>query len=118
MTGKLLQCPKAFVRTVAPAGGHVSYKPVKTGGSGGFVRDDLLFLRSEQGHFTLAFTPFCPLHATNVHAAAQCKPWQQKLRFQKNAKAQVQQHRTARAETRTARLDQASSSREHERNIY
>ena len=86
MTGKLAQCPKAF--EMKTDGGNVQFRPVKTGHGDKFAPKDLLILRSEQGHFTLAYTPFCPLHATNVHSAAQCKQWQKKLQLQKDAKAQ------------------------------
>ena len=116
MTGKLAQCPKAF--EMKTDGGNVQFRPVKTGHGDKFAPKDLLILRSEQGHFTLAYTPFCPLHATNVHSAAQCKQWQKKLQFQKDAKAQVQRHRSDRTERRADHNDQASTSRANERNAY
>ena len=64
------------------------------------------------------FTPFCPLHATNVHAASQCKAWQTKLAMQRSANTQRGQEREARTDKRAESNDAARTSRDKERNTF
>ena len=110
MTGKTIYAPKEFEQretgggaaaasaaaaaaapapAPAPAAApvaRVSYHAVMKGQA--FTRDEMFILFADKQQFTMAFTPFCPLHATNVHAAASCPQWQTKLRQQMQARAQ------------------------------
>ena len=116
MTAKTAQVHKSFEKK--SVGDKIAYFPVKTGPAETTVIADLMILRTEQGHFTVAFTPFCPLHATNVHAASQCKAWQGKLAMQRNAKMQRGQGREARTDKRAESNDAARTSRDKERNTF
>lgn len=116
MTSKLAQAPKKLAKNIQ--GETITYLPVKTGSGGKAVPADLMMLRAEQQHFTVAFTQFCPLHATNVHAAAQCKQWQTKLAKQRGAKVHTQQGRSGRTDWRADRNDQAQVSRDKERQTF
>ena len=116
MTAKTAQVHKKFEKKVA--GDKIAYFPVKTGHAGKTAIADLMILRTELGHFTVAFTPFCPLHATNVHAASQCKAWQGKLAMQRIAKMMRGQDREARTDKRAENNDAAQTSREKERNTF
>ena len=108
--------PKYFEKR--HGGGNVSYHPIKTGDGGAFVTSDLLILKTELRHFNIAFTPFCPLHATNVHAAATCRQWQAKLAAQLQAKRDKSAAADGQTNRRADRNEQASSSRDTHRNTY
>ena len=76
------------------------------------TRAECHLLFTEQRHFTIAFTPFCPLHATNLHAAALCPQWQAKLKATVGAKQCYQMTLEERTRRRSVANDMASSSRE------
>jgi len=113
MTKTLLQVPKYYQKMLAA--GQVSYAPVKTGAN--FARGDLLFLSTERRQFSVAFTDFCPLHATNVHAAAKCKQWQTKLQFQLQAKKSRSDAAASNQQMRANKVDDAFQSRQRERDL-
>jgi len=113
MTKKMLQVPKFYQKQVA--GQQVSYAPVKAGAN--FTRADLLLLASERRQFTVAFTSFCPLHATNVHEASKCKPWQAKLAHQLEAKKSRGDAATSSQQAREDKAEAAFQSRQRERNL-
>lgn len=82
MCSKMLQTPKYLVKEEDATDRKISYKPRTTGD----VRGDFKFLNSRNGGFSIAFTQFCPEHATNVHSGASCKSWMDKVRQQAKAK--------------------------------
>ena len=124
MTKRLIQVAKFFEKKVGD-GGRIAYHPVKTGiVSGGsapsqpiYQRSDLLFLATERRQLTIAFTDFCPLHATNAHPALKCKQWQIKRQMQLNAKAASSEASVSRQEERAQRNETAFQSRQRERDL-
>ena len=115
----VVQVAKRFAKK--EGGGQVSYVPVKTGapaeagGENTFTRKDLLFLFTKHRHISIAFTRFCPLHATNHHAPGACDAWLKVARAQtKERDARVAAFQT-RQESKEDKNERAHSSREAER---
>ena len=83
MCPRMLQTPKYLVKEEDAADHKISYKPLAATGD---VKGDFKFLNSRNGGFSIAFTQFCPEHATNVHSGASCKSWMSKVRQQTKAR--------------------------------
>jgi hypothetical protein len=83
MCSRVLQTPKYLVKEEDATNHKISYKPLPPTGN---VKEDSKFLNSRNGGFSIAFTQFCPEHATNMHPGATCKAWMTKMRQQAMAR--------------------------------
>ena len=111
MSKRVIQTPKFLVKEEGLPSGKISFKPVSTG-----KMSDFKLLNTRNRDFCIAFTKYCPEHATNVHSGEMCEAWLKKARQQ----AAVKAHRAAEFEKvqqgREEKLERAFNSREAERN--
>jgi hypothetical protein len=105
----VIQIPKYLDKETALEGQttKVGYKP-----SAG---KETKFLRVRNGDFRIAFTTFCPEHATSAHSGESCKAWATRARKQAAAKEKRMEAFETAQKSYQEKNERAFNSREAER---
>jgi hypothetical protein len=109
MSKRVIQTPKFLVKEV-DSNNKISYRPVTTG-----KPDDFKVLNTRNRDFCIAFTKYCPEHATNVHSGENCDAWLKRARMQATDKARRAAEYEKAQKGREEKLERAFKSREAER---
>ena len=105
----MVQIPKYLDKETALEGTatKVGYKPS--------VGNEKKFLFAKNGDIRIAFTKFCPEHATTVHSGELCKAWLARARQQASAKEKRTAGFEAGQTSYQEKTERAFNSREAER---
>jgi len=105
----VVQIPKYLDKETAVEGQvtKVSYKPS--------VSNEKKFLFAKNGDIRIAFTKFCPEHATTVHSGESCKAWITRARRQAMGKEKRTAAFEAGQKSYQEKTERAFHSREEER---